>query len=215
MAIWSKKPAEKTAGVTPPEPPPRPTAGAVSQSEHPGAVTSASGNAAASPGPAPARDGKRLSQRAVDAAAIDIQLGAAFASIVRIMLRSPRHRQLPIAALAQRVLPAVRARQFFIAQHRHARSGVSSPLGFVTWASVSDELSRRLEVVDGQNDTALTVKDWHSGNNIWMLDAVGQVPIMNKMLETLAESEWKGQRVRARAQTDDGKVVIRTIQSVK
>ena len=214
MAIWSKKPAEKKL-ATPDAPTAQPEAAApLRESEGPAVnAAAANGHMELSSSPTATPDGKVPSDRgAIDPATVDIQLGAAFASIVRVMLRSAQYRQLPIAELERRVLPAVRSRQFFIAQRRHARTGVSSPLGFVIWASVSDTISSQFEAVTGPRDIVIPFKEWRSGSNVWMLDALGQTAIMGKMLETLAQSEWKGRQVKARVHTADGNVAIRLVQ---
>ena len=68
--------------------------------------------------------------------------------IVTILMRSPQHKERPLADLEWLVAPALRTGQFQMAEGLDPSTGARGPLALVLWASVSDEAEGRLRFID-------------------------------------------------------------------
>lgn len=85
-----------------------------------------------------------------------------FASAVLLYMRSRKHKRLLLSDLEWRLLPALSLKQF-----RLFTKG-DRPVGFVTWALVSDEVAERLKT----DKTPLKPSDWNSGEKALIIDLV-------------------------------------------
>jgi cytolysin-activating lysine-acyltransferase len=83
----------------------------------------------------------------------------------------------------------------------------------VLWASVSDEVDRRLSA-NPEAPIRLAPQEWKSGDNLWLVEAAGSPRILTPMLRGLAEKEWRGKRVKLCTRDADGNSVIQVIQGV-
>jgi hemolysin-activating ACP:hemolysin acyltransferase len=139
-------------------------------------------------------------------------LAAAFSSIVGAMMRSKAHRDLRISDLERFVLPAVRSRQFSIAQGQQSGTGLTVPLGFVLWASVSPEVDKKLAAALDK-PFELTQPEWRSGDIIWIVEAVGEPAVTGNILKRLSETEWKGRTVKYRFRDQSGTVSVKALDA--
>jgi len=140
-----------------------------------------------------------------------------FAQIVAVLMRDANFRQMRLADLEWLVLPPVMAGQFRLAQapSPHGRvkgqeGGVLVPVAVALWARVSAVIDKGLS----ENlDKAMRLKpgDWASGDNIWLMAVAGDQRAVPKFLEQLAETEFKGQRVKMRLRGPDNTVVVKTL----
>jgi hemolysin-activating ACP:hemolysin acyltransferase len=80
-----------------------------------------------------------------------------------LMTMSKDHRDLPIATLDKRILPAILLKQFKLIRKD------KMPVAFISWATVSDEVKARLE---GDEAYAPEVTDWRSGRNLVIVECV-------------------------------------------
>ena len=140
-----------------------------------------------------------------------------FAQIVAVLMRDASFRSMRLADLEWLVLPPVMAGQFRLAQApsplgrtQGKEGGVLVPVAVALWARVSDQIDKQLS----ENlDKAVRLKpgDWASGDNIWLMAVAGDQRAVPKFLEQLAETEFKGQRVKMRLRGRDNKVVVKTL----
>ncbi|RED43329.1 toxin-activating lysine-acyltransferase [Aestuariispira insulae] len=90
-----------------------------------------------------------------------------------MMSMSPTHRYFFLADLEWLVMTPVMLNQF-----RIYRDDNGKPAGLVLWASVSEEVEKRLE----SGATRLAPQDWKSGDRLWVVDVVdlmgGKAPHM-------------------------------------
>src|SRR5215467_8862261 len=75
--------------------------------------------------PEPSTAGQQVSEEAKRRATIALQLSAAFAQIVTVLLRSPQHKHLALADLEWLVYPPLTTGQFAIANLQKKEGGVS------------------------------------------------------------------------------------------
>lgn len=78
-------------------------------------------------------------------------------SITHLMMSSPLHRKYNISDIAERFVPALIHNQF----RYYEING--SPIGFVNWAWLSDEVEQKC--LTGKY--VLNLDEWQGGNNLW------------------------------------------------
>ena len=140
-----------------------------------------------------------------------------FAQIVAVLMRDANFRNMRLADLEWLVLPPVMAGQFRLAQVPSPRGrtqgkkgGVLVPVAVALWARVSASIDKALsENLD--EPVRLKAGDWASGDNVWLMAVAGDQRAVPKFLEQLAETEFKGQRVKMRLRGPDNKVVVKTL----
>jgi cytolysin-activating lysine-acyltransferase len=144
-----------------------------------------------------------------------------FAQIVAVLMRDRNFRNVRLADLEWLVLPPIMAGQFRLAQapsplgrdkgkEGGAEGGVLVPVAVALWARVSASIDKGLS----ENlDKAVRLKagDWASGDNVWLMAVAGDQRAMPTFLKQLAETEFKGQRVKMRLRDADNKVVVKTL----
>jgi hemolysin-activating ACP:hemolysin acyltransferase len=78
------------------------------------------------------------------------------------------------------------------------------------WARVSDAIDKGLsESLD--KPVRLKAGDWACGDNVWLMAVAGDKNAVPKFLEQLAQTQFKGQRVKMRLRGPDNKVVVKTL----
>jgi hemolysin-activating ACP:hemolysin acyltransferase len=84
------------------------------------------------------------------------------------------------------------------------------PVAVALWARVSPAIDKQLsESLD--KVVRLAPGDWASGDNVWLMAVGGDRRIIPKFLDQLANTEFKGQRVKMRVRGPDNTVVVRTL----
>ncbi len=145
------------------------------------------------------------------AAALSKRISTGLGEITSVLMRSKTHAVLPIAQL-QTLLPAIARNQYVTAEARSRENGMSSPIAVVIWATVSDEVDKRL-AADAQKPLSLTAADWAGGPNVWVIEAVGEPRAVSALIKRLQDTRWKGQAVKLRARGEDGQASIRTLDA--
>jgi cytolysin-activating lysine-acyltransferase len=188
------------------------------------------GNGAAEPQPPPraaVQAAERTASRPRDAR--QGRFAQSFAQIVAVLMRDPNFRKMRLADLEWLVLPPVMAGQFQLAQAPSPlgrvkgkdagrersedggqEGGVLVPVAVALWARVSDAVDKALsENLD--QPVRLRPADWAGGDNIWLMAVAGDRRAVPKFLEQLAETEFKGRRVKMRLRGPENAVVIKTL----
>jgi len=135
---------------------------------------------------------------------VDVTLG----QIVTILMRSPQHRERPLADLEWLVLPAILSGQFRVAQAQ--QSGTAVPVGVALWASVSTPVDQRLS--DLSAPWRLQPDEWRSGDIPWLVEFVADNSTQQALLKHLGETVFKGRGVKMRVRDADGKTQIGTFK---
>jgi hemolysin-activating ACP:hemolysin acyltransferase len=131
---------------------------------------------------------------------VDVTLG----QIVTILMRSPQHRERPLADLEWLVLPAILSGQFRVAQAQ--QSGTAVPVGVALWASVSTPVDQRLS--DLSVPWRLQPDEWRSGDIPWLVELVADPVTQQALLKHLGETVFKGRGIKMRVRDADGKAQI-------
>lgn len=213
MFFGSKKSDASKPAASPATPPQHtaattqaPAAAAPPPAPAPSAAPPSSGQAAANP-ETPALSEEELRKRA----AASKLVSASFGEIVSVLMRSEHYKHYTLQDLEWLVVPAVLSNQFLLAEARAKGNGFTAPVGVVMWASVSPEVDQRLTANIAQ-PMRLKPEDWRSGDILWLVDAVGPAKLIGSMLQQLHGKVFKGRQVKLRAQGQDGKPGVRTME---
>ena len=124
-----------------------------------------------------------------------IDLAARLGDIVALLMRSPTYRYLSLADLEWLIVPAILTGQFSIMSARGKTDDrLRAPIGLAIWASVSDEVDRKLEAQKraGLVPFRLAPADWKSGETLWLLDIIAIREVKQAFLAKLGEGPFKG-----------------------
>jgi cytolysin-activating lysine-acyltransferase len=139
---------------------------------------------------------------------------AAFGDIVSILMRAPRHKKLSLDALRVFILPAVLNSQYMVARFRQQADAGAVPAGVAIWASVSDEVDKRLRT-NPQQQVKLAPEEWKSGPNLWLVDLVAPTALAATMLKDVDEKVAKGKPMAAQVVSNDGAVKLTTVKELR
>ena len=134
-------------------------------------------------------------------------IAANFGNIVTVLMQSPGHQNRKLIELRQLVLPALLNNQFRVAEAHKKDSGYMIPVGLVLWARVSEDVDKRLSDTDAK-DIKMTAEDWTSGDNLWLIEAVGEQRFIAPLLKDLRQKEFKDKQVKFRRKTEKGVQII-------
>ncbi len=97
------------------------------------------------------------------------------ASVLMLMLQSRRHRHQFVSDIEWSVLPPLALQQFRLFQTE------KGPIGYVTWAFLSEETAKDLPARQGR----LKPTDWRSGDQCWLIDLVAPMGGQAQMIQQL------------------------------
>lgn len=139
------------------------------------------------------------------------RIAASFGNIITILMQSEDHKDRKLSELREIVVPALLNNQFRLAEAHKKQSGYTIPVGLILWAKVSDEVDAKLSdtSVDG---VLLAGEDWASGENYWIIEAVGDRRFLKPLLNKLVASDFKDKTVKYRQRTEND-TEIKTLQS--
>ena len=136
---------------------------------------------------------------------------AAFGEIVSLLMRLPQYKHYALSDLEWLVVPALLTGQFSLATAQSKTKGLTAAVGIVLWASVSEELDKRLSAASGQ-PIRLHPQDWVSGDILWVLLASGDERVIQGMLKRLQEKEWANKKpAKVFVRAKDGKPTVATL----
>jgi len=152
-----------------------------------------------------------------------------FAQVVAVLMRDPNFRTMPLADLEWLVLPAVMSGQFRVAEapaslgpgkgpdkaadkapDKTRTGGVLVPVAVALWARVSGEIDKALA---GSLDQPVRLKphQWASGEHVWLVAVAGDRRAVPKLIEQIARTDLKGQRIKMRVKGTGNTVVVKTL----
>lgn len=90
-------------------------------------------------------------------------------AVTWLWMHSNRHRELPLIALSQTLVPPVKAQQFILMEGQHENGSVV-PVAYIAWANLSPDAESRY-LASGAS-AFLQRDDWNSGDRSWITDWV-------------------------------------------
>lgn len=137
-------------------------------------------------------------------AAVSTLVSATIGEIAVLFSKSPAHKHFMFADMEWMILPAVLTSQAYVAELEHKVIGARAPVAAVLWASVSDEIDRRLAAAPGQR-IRLRPDEWASGDNVWVVDVAGTPDAIAGALAAVARGPLEGKTVKMILPGADGK----------
>lgn len=127
----------------------------------------------------------------------DTKLGV-IGQVAWLMMSSPIHKHLFLTDLEWLVIPPVISGQF-----RLWRRG-EIPVGFISWAKLSDEAEARLKA----GARKISPPDWQSGPHTWIMDVIVPFGGQDEAINELRNGPFKGQRVKMLKPAPGGGVAV-------
>jgi cytolysin-activating lysine-acyltransferase len=134
-------------------------------------------------------------------------ISAAYGDIVSLLTRSPFHQKLTLRDLDWMAAAPVVTRQFAMAEKRWRHNGAVTPVGVVTWATVSPEVDARLSA-STEDFLRLKPAEWKSGDIPWIIAVVGDTKATNGILRQLSDTVFKDKPAKVRARSKDGQYAV-------
>lgn len=109
---------------------------------------------------------------------------AVLGNIVSVMMQTPGFAGCSVGDLRWLVLPAIATGQYSLAQGRVKSTGEFKTIGVLLWACVSDAVDERLST-DPETTIRLSPDEWRSGNNLWVVEGIGERGIIAQQIRQL------------------------------
>lgn len=130
-------------------------------------------------------------------------IAARFGNMVTVLMQSEHHKNLKLSDLVNRIVPPLLNNQFRLAEARKKGSGHTVPVGLILWARVSEPVhGKMVQALDAPFELAR--EEWTSGDNYWIIDAVGQQRFLAPLLADLRKTDFQDHKVHYRVATPDG-----------
>lgn len=133
-------------------------------------------------------------------------ISAKFGNIVTVLMQSEPHKDMRLNHLRDYVVPPLMTSQYRLAEASKKGSGNVVPVGLILWAKVADEIDQKLR--NSLDKPFILLGDqWSSGENYWIIDAVGEERFLTPLLTDLRKTDFKGKPVNYRVRTPSGPAV--------
>jgi cytolysin-activating lysine-acyltransferase len=140
-------------------------------------------------------------------AAAEKLLASAFGQVISLLMRAPQYKARTLADIERLVVPAVVTGQYSVAEVQSKQNGLVAPVAVALWASVSKAVDERLSR-ESDMEVRLDPPEWKSGENIWVVEALGEPRVIESVMKRLAQKKWAGKTVKLRARGKDGKPAV-------
>jgi len=131
--------------------------------------------------------------------------------IMTVLMNTPQFTRTPLAAVQALVLPAVSTGQFVVALARPG-SGHVAPIAAALWATVSDEVDRRLSS-ELDKPLQIAANEWKSGSHPWLILLAGDRRAIAPMLTQVQKVTLGGRQFKTRVTNAEGKSEVRTFSA--
>lgn len=133
-----------------------------------------------------------------------LTLGQAVSEILWLMTQTTSHRHFFFADAEWLIFAPVARSRF-----RMYRDDKGAPAGCVLWASLSDEVEKRV----ASGATRLAPKDWTSGDNLWIIDVIAPKGKAAGMVEDMRNTVFKGRSFKFHATDAQGQRTVQTVEA--
>ncbi len=136
-----------------------------------------------------------LSKEAIEEAKASLAKLPILGPVIWLYGRDPGRRYTFVGDLDWLVLPPVVLDQCKI----YFKAGI--PLGYVSWAKVSDLVDERLRSGVGK----IAPHEWRSGNHVWLIEVLAPFGSADELVDEVSRTVFPGTKVNRLVQTPDGK----------
>ena len=132
---------------------------------------------------------------------------ATFGRVLALMMASPRHAAMTLAEANATIAPPLALGQIAMMGAKTTENGPVALAAAAWWAYVSPEVDQRL-TASREPHMKLNPNDWKSGDQPWIIEAIGDKRLVSELVKTLAEKHFIGKAAKLRAVLPDGRVAI-------
>lgn len=132
---------------------------------------------------------------------------ATFGRVLALMMASPRHAALTLAQANASVAPPLSLGQIALMASKPQDGAPSALAAAAWWAYVSPEVDDRL-TASRELHLTLQPDEWRSGDQPWIIDAIGEPRLVSELVKTLAERHFVGRSAKLRAVMPDGRLAV-------
>lgn len=140
------------------------------------------------------------------------RFAAAFGGVIAVLMQAPSFSFYSLLDLKWLVMPALTTGQFSLAQARSKETGELKPIAVVMWASVSDDVDKRL-TTEAKTEVHLKSNEWRGGTHLWVVAGVGERSVVANQIRHLRETEWRGHPVKIKVPGPDGTPVVKVLSA--
>ena len=113
-----------------------------------------------------------------------------------ILMNSNAHRlNFFIGDIEWLLLAPISKEQFRLYKDKEAK-----PVGLILWAYVNEEVDKKLQMGIGK----LGFNEWNGGNNLWIIDFIAPLGGIDKMLDELKQTVFKGKNFKYQSIDKEG-----------
>jgi cytolysin-activating lysine-acyltransferase len=135
-----------------------------------------------------------------------------FARMVSVLMRSDSFKHHTLGDLEWLVVPALVSGQFSLAEARAPQNRPTTPVAVALWATVSADVDKRLRDAP-KVPPRLRPDEWRSGDNLWLMLAVGDRRVLGELLAKLSTTVFKERTVWLRSQYEKGEPTVTTLEA--
>ena len=132
---------------------------------------------------------------------------------VSILMFSKNYQDMTLQQLTRVILPVLVANQYVIVEAQSDEHEVTSPVGLLLWARVSDELDQAM-IDNADRQPRLNGRQWYSGENYWIIETIGKPKIVQAMIQKMVSGPFKDKRFKFRTRNSDGSLDIEIFDPV-
>jgi hemolysin-activating ACP:hemolysin acyltransferase len=136
-----------------------------------------------------------------------------FAEAIIVMMRSPQFKWVTIGEIESLVMPAISTGQFRFARMRSHAKATATPIGAMLWASVSDDVDRRIRANLDQ-PIRLAPGEWRDGPHVWLMALAGDPKVTHQLLTQVHDGLPGKPPIMMRVRGIDSKPTIGTFPSM-
>lgn len=132
---------------------------------------------------------------------------ATFGRVLALMMASPRHSTMTLAEANASIAPPLALGQIAMMGAKAVDGGPVALAAAAWWAYVSPEVDQRL-TASREPHMKLLPNEWNSGDQPWIIEALGEQRLVSELIKTLAEKHFIGKPAKLRAVLPDGRVAV-------
>lgn len=112
--------------------------------------------------------------------------------VLWLMSQSAVHKHVFVSDFEWLVMPAILHGQFRIWREKNEQ-GVFIPVGYASWAFLSDDAEERIQ----ENIKKLAPADWQSGDNLWLIDLITPFGGADNAVQELKKQIFEGRTIKS------------------
>ena len=128
-----------------------------------------------------------------------IAMESAIGSVLLIASKSLAHKYIFTGDYEWMIIPPIATKQFVLFRNKN-----NEPIAFVSFASINDEVEKRL--LGGSKK--LAPADWSSGKKFYIIDVISPFAPASQISKELSENQFKNKEINLLKPSEDKKTLV-------